>query len=54
MVKLLGKTLSVSSQDLKKNANTPSLRVGGVTGGIKARSYDHSLALHIVIYMRRC
>jgi len=26
-----GKTLSVSSQDLKTNANTPGLRVGGVT-----------------------
>jgi len=26
-----GETLSVSSQDLKTNANTPGLRVGGVT-----------------------
>ena len=35
-----GETLSVSSQDLKTNANTPGLRVGGVKDGIRARSCD--------------
>ena len=39
-------TLSVSSQDPKKNVNNPNDRVGGVTGGIRARSCDHRLALH--------
>ena len=33
-------TLSVSSQNLKKNANTPNLRIGGVTDGIRERSCD--------------
>ena len=36
-----GKTLSVSSQDLETNTNTPGLRVGGVTDGIRERSCDH-------------
>ena len=43
----LGETLSVSFQDLKKNINTPSRRVGGITGGITAQG-PATIGLHYI------